>query len=499
MAIATRVIDAVKVSATGQTGGGAVAAPADDAEFVRRVYLDLVGRIPAATEAARFLDDAAADKRARLVDALLASDEYATYWANVYADLLLGQAQPQGLGRRLRAGTVTWLEEQLGEGRPYDAMIADVLTASGDYSDGGPASYLLVRGRGKQVEAVAGATARIVLGVQIDCAQCHDHPYYDQYKQEDFYAFAAYFGRTQARRLPGGGEPGVRIVERPRGELRMPTSDGGKGEVVRPRFLGREVAPDDGETRREALVRAIRGSDLLAKAAANRSWSMLLGRGLVEPWDDLVGENDPSHPPALERLAADFVASGYDHRALLRSIVLSDAYQRSASGADDRGAAARVFARAAVRPLSARQLFDSMVEATGVADSDRAAYRRRLVDRRDAALREYSFVFADDEMAEAESFSGNVPQALLLLNGDLSNVGVRERAGGTVTAAIDRAEAEGIDAGIAALYLSAYARRPDADELAQARAFIEAQPGDTRAYEDLLYALLLSSEFTTNH
>ena len=494
--------------------GVEVAPTVEDGEFYRRIALDLTGSVPTAEEAARFIDDPAPDKRERLVDALLASDDYARYWAEVYASLLLGQALPTQ--KRIRAGMVDWLEGQIGTGRPYDEMVADLLTATGEFSGGQEAGYLLVRGRQKQVEALAGATARIFLGVQIECAQCHDHPYYDQYKQEDFFRFAAYFGRTQVRQAKknkkGKGQPPVITVkDRRRGEVHVPLADGSPGVVVEPAFLGREVEAAEGETRRETLARAIRGSDLLAKAAVNRIWSTMLGRGLVDPWDDLVGENDASHPESLRLLAESFAASGYDQRALLRQIALSSAYQRSAAGGDDQGAAARVFARAQVRPLSAYQLFGSLAAATGLGESDRPNYRRMVEEKRERALAQYVFTFVDDEMAEAESFAGNVPQALLLLNGELSNAGVRERAGGTVAAARALAEGEGGEAAaIEALYLSAYGRRPDAEETSAAVDFVRAYGGgeqgerakrasQAKAYEDLHYALLLSSEFVTNH
>ncbi len=494
--------------------GVEIAPLADDAEFHRRVALDLTGSVPSAEQAARFIDDPSADKRERLVDELLASEDYARYWAEVYAGLLLGQ--PTRQTKMSRASMIEWLSESFAQGRAYDAMVTDLLTATGEFLGGQEASYLLVRGRQKQVEALAGATARIFLGVQIECAQCHDHPYYDQYKQEDFYRFAAYFGRTRIRlakrnKMDKSAPRRVTIKDRRRGELRIPLADGSPGGVAKPRFLGRDVKPEVGESRRETLARAIRSSDLLAKTVVNRTWATMLGRGLLDPWDDLVGEEDPSHPEALQILAQDFERSGYDHRALLRQIALSQAYQRSAAGIDDKGKAVRVFARAAVRPLDAYQLFSSLAVATGLVESEKPAYRRRVEERRERALSEYLFVFADDEMGEAEAFAGNVPQALLLLNGDLSNAGVRVRAGGTVQKASAAAKQEGAAAAIEALYLGAYGRRPGAEELEATLALLEAHRGPAgargakagkygdRAYEDLLYALLLSSEFVTNH
>ena len=508
-----------------RSAGVEIAPLADDGEFYRRVALDLTGSVPSAEQAARFIDDASADKREVLVDELLASEDYARYWAEVYADLLLGQPTPQT--KKTRAGMIAWLAESFAQGRSYDAMVSDLLTASGEFPGGQEASYLLVRGRQKQVEALAGATARIFLGVQIECAQCHDHPYYDQYKQQDFYRFAAYFSRTKIRRgkknksknknknkMNKSAPVLVTIKDRRRGELRIPLADGSPGEVASPRFLGRDVQALAGESRRQTLARAIRESDLLAKTVVNRTWATMLGRGLLDPWDDLVAEHDPSHPETLNILAQDFVKSGYDHRALLRQISLSQAYQRSAVGADDGGKAARVFARAAVRPLDAYQLFSSLAVATGLVESEKPAYRRRVEERRERALGEYLFVFADDEMGEADVFAGNVPQALLLLNGDLSNAGVRVRAGGTVQKATAAAKQGGAAAAVETLYLAAYGRRPGAEELQATFALLEAHRGPggpgagkagktgkytNKAYEDLFYALLLSSEFVTNH
>ncbi|HFE44622.1 MAG TPA: DUF1549 domain-containing protein [Nannocystis exedens] len=508
-----------------RSAGVEIAPLADDGEFYRRVALDLTGSVPSAEQAARFIDDASADKREVLVDELLASEDYARYWAEVYADLLLGQPTPQT--KKTRAGMIAWLAESFAQGRSYDAMVSDLLTASGEFPGGQEASYLLVRGRQKQVEALAGATARIFLGVQIECAQCHDHPYYDQYKQQDFYRFAAYFSRTKIRRgkknksknknknkMNKSAPVLVTIKDRRRGELRIPLADGSPGEVASPRFLGRDVQALDGESRRQTLARAIRESDLLAKTVVNRTWATMLGRGLLDPWDDLVAEHDPRHPETLNILAQDFVKSGYDHRALLRQISLSQAYQRSAVGADDSGKAARVFARAAVRPLDAYQLFSSLAVATGLVESEKPAYRRRVEERRERALGEYLFVFADDEMGEADVFAGNVPQALLLLNGDLSNAGVRVRAGGTVQKATAAAKQGGAAAAVETLYLAAYGRRPGAEELQATFALLEAHRGPggpgagkagktgkytNKAYEDLFYALLLSSEFVTNH
>ncbi|MCB9751594.1 MAG: DUF1549 domain-containing protein [Myxococcales bacterium] len=442
------------------------------------MYLDVVGRVPREDEARRFLVDTGHDKRARVVDELLASDAFAEHWGDVYADLLIG-VDP-GPERRVHGSTQAWLSEQFAAGRPYDELVADLLTAGADEAsvdDPRAAGYLFAKGRQGRLEALTGETARLFLGVQLACAQCHDHPYDERYTQREFYGMAAYFARTRVRR--GAGGPGtIRIVDRPRGEAFIPTAEGEPGEQVSPRFLGAPLEPEGDESRREAFVRAMRASPLLAEAAVNRTWWQLFGRGVVEPYDDLGGEGD-ARPPVLQQLAGEFRESGYDMRALIRRIVLSRAYQRASTGAaegpDAIAAAERAFARAAVRPLSSRQLFTSLIVAAGLGDSDRAAARRLVEQRREQALREYLFLFNDDEMSAIDSFDGNVPQALLLLNGQLTNRGVTIGAGGTVKRALDgyaraRDDEDARVNGLARLYLAAYGRPPSDAEREGTRA-----------------------------
>src|SRR5262249_20959391 len=252
----------------------------------------------------------------------------------------------------------------------YDELARRILTASGPLSDHGEGAFLVAHGAmGGSPEAVAGATARVFLGVQIQCAQCHDHPYDKRYKQEDFYGFAAFFARTRGRPFdPGGGaKKTVALFDVPNGQIKMKKHGSDEEVEVRPRFLGRDPAHRPTDLRRAVLAREVVASDLFAKAVVNRTWAELFGRGIVDPWDDLGGERDPDHPRLLELLAADFVAGGHDLRHLLRTIALSEAYGRAATGGGD--GAEKLFARAGVRPLPPETLFRSLVVATGIAES----------------------------------------------------------------------------------------------------------------------------------
>jgi hypothetical protein len=281
--------------------------------------------------------------------------------------------------------------------------------------------------------------------------------------------------------------------------MRRPKRDA--DEIVAPRFLGRAIELAPGETRRQALARAIVASDLFAKAAVNHTWAQLFGLGLVEPWDDLGAEHDPRHPEALTRLAHDFVASGYDLRALVRQIVLSSAYGRSSRPApgvapDDR-AAVRAFAQAGVRPLGPEALFDALRTVTGVQE----IARRRTGDdeqverRMQQALRGLVFVFGDDEMAEVDAFDGTLPQALALWNGELTNQATRAAPGGVLddVLATSPDPARRLDD----LFLAVYTRRPT---IAERAALLAGLGGaNRRAWEDLFFALVVSTEAITNH
>jgi hypothetical protein len=493
------------------------AAPADDAEILRRTTLDAIGRVPTLDEAASYLADRAPDRRARLVERLLASPEYAEHWADVMLDLFVGrQFRKPRIEKQLdpRAFFVA----ALAENRPYDRMAREMLTFSGEIQPSGPGVFLASHLKGGGPEVLASVTSRLFLGVQIQCAQCHDHPYDTRYKQEDFYAFAAYLARTRTKEEKLGAAPAAApapapegmaaaadvvaaaperrylVFDRPNGKAKLKKNGMGPEIEVAPRFFGRDVPPLPGESPRDTLARAIVGSDLFAKTVVDRTWAQLFGRGIVEPWDDLGGEGDSKHPPLLVRLADDFRASGHDVKHLLRTLLLSRAYGLTSRGAAD-AAATAAFARAPVRRLTPEQLFRSLLVATGASEVERAG-GEDIQKRIDRALKEYLFVFGDDEMAVVDTFNGNVPQALLLWNGEITNQGARARPGGTL-AGVLRASADPA-ARLRAVFLTAYARPPTPEESARLLPALGAG-AERAAWEDLFFALLTSTEMLTNH
>jgi hypothetical protein len=477
---------------------------ASDAEYLRRVSLDLLGRVPSRDELARFLADEAPDKRARLVDELLEREEFASYWGRLWADRLLpGDRRARRLAGDALEG---YFGEALARGRSWDRVTHDLLAGEGDLDEHPQLAFLgarPLRGNNKQdtLAELGSTTANVFLGARIECAQCHDHPYQPDFSREDFWAQTAFFGRTTVALEREDGAVKIEVGERSRGELRVALGgdDDPRKRPIPPRFMGAEASISDSSSspRRTQLAAAIVADPRFAEASVGWVWTQLFGRGIVEPWDDLLAAGE--RPPLLELLAAEFRAGGYDMRALLRTIVLSQAYQRSSAGPVESpralAAAEAAFARAPVRPLSAEQLFASVLTVTGLEQVAGRGFRRAVRRRKQAALREYEFVFADEEMAAAEGFSGNIPQALLLLNGALTNQGVVARPGGSLDRILT--EHEDVDARLEELWLTVYGRAPSPAQLELGR---EAVAGGREAdWEDLMFAMLYSSEFTTNH
>lgn len=483
-----------------------------DAEFLRRVSLDLIGRVPTRGEVDSFLAERDADKREQLVDRLLASDEFAEHWARQWADLLLpAEAKAQKLARE---PLERYLATALGEGRAWDRVVRELLAGEGELSEQPELAYLAARGRGgdkpERLAELTSTSARVFLGSRIECAQCHDHPYDPTFSRDDFWSTVALFGRLQLDVDRKQKPAAVTVAERSRGELRVALADldaptdaaEPRKQTIAPSFLGAPATDTSETSRREQLAEWIVDDPRFAAATVGLTWSRLFGRGIVEPWDDLLGLDPDQYPELLRVLAEEFRDRGHDPRVLIRTIVLSRAYQLSSRPADDhdaetkRRAAEAAFARASVRPLSAEQLFDSLLVATGLENVEDRAFARAIQQRERQALREYAFTFADDEMASADAFTGNVPQALLLLNGALTNQAVVAREGSALAEVLELRDGE---ARIEALWRTAYARDPTLDERAWAHGVLGDGTRDRTAWEDLLFAMLQSNEFGSNH
>jgi hypothetical protein len=342
-------------------------------------------------------------------------------------------------------------------------------------------------------EELAASTSRAFLGTQVQCAQCHDHPF-DRWKQRDFWGLAAFFGRLQS--VQSRRSATSQLLDGEQGEIKLPGSE----EVVPPRVLGGEASGDEAAgTRRQRLVQWLTWPEnpFVARAAVNRVWAQLFGRGLVEPVDDMGIHNPPSHPELLDELAAYFVRTGYDLRALIRTLAATRAYQLSSQtqGGSDRP---ELFARMAIKSLTGEQLYDSLLEATRRRQAPISAPQvsfRRLDPERSAFLARLRT--PGRRLAEYE---GGIPQALTLMNGATMHQGT-DLAQSDLLIALD-APFFTTQGRVEALFLQALSRPPDAAELARFVSHVERASSGTerrRALGDVLWAILNSAEFGLNH
>lgn len=474
-----------------QAAGIEPAPQSGDAEFLRRVHLDLAGVIPRVAEVREFLADQSADKRSKLIDKLLNSPAHATHLANTWRNLML----PGGLNLEQvnnLVGLQNWLRKRFLENLRYDNLVSELLVATGG-GEAGPALYYTALDLAP--EKLAASSARIFLGLQIECAQCHDHPF-DHWKQRDFWGYAAFFARL---RRPEMAQPGMlaSLVDLDSGDVKLPNTE----EVVLPKYPG-GLSPASAElgTRREQLAiwMASRDNPYLPRAGVNRAWWHLFGRGLVEPVDDLGPQNRPSHPELLGALTDYFVTTGFDLRELYRTLVSTRAYQRTSRCTADPPPPPELYAHAAVKTLTAEQLYDSV---------NRVLHRRpqNIVGGASGASplldpRRQAFIAkVQSSGRNALEYQAGVLQALALLNGnDLAEATDPERSPllGSLQAPFFTA-----DDRVRTLFLATFARPPDEAELGLCQKHLaEHSPSDhAKAYSDILWASLNSAEFALNH
>lgn len=464
----------------------------DDATFLRRAYLDVVGTLPTAEEASAYLADTSPDKRAKLVERLLDRPEYADYWTLRFADLLrVDQTKitPQGSVAMTR-----WLRRQFSENRPYDAMVRELVTARGNVRSEGPAGYFKAL---DTPELQARSISQTFLGVRIECAQCHHHPS-DRWSQDDYFAMAGLFSGLTRKKLAEGGEA---IVPAAAKDLKHPRT----GEFVPAKALGaapKEFGPF--EDRREYLARWMTedANPHFATMIANRLWAHYFGRGLVEPIDDLRSTNPASNEPLLAELAKHVRELRYDLKAFTRTLLASRLYQLSSETTESNASDEQNYSHAARKALPAEVLLDAISQATGTAESFEgwpAGYR--AIQIWDNKLPSYFFrIFGRPVRAtvcECErSNEPSIAQALHLMNSPEIMEKIRAREGRVAALAQSGQLPEQI---VEQVYLATLARRPTAAEQElMAEAFAGGR--DRRqAAEDVLWALLNSKEFLYNH
>jgi len=467
-----------------------------DEEFARRAYLDVVGLIPTPDEVDAFVSSENPEKRSVLVDELLQRKEFSELWVMKWSELL--QIHSNNNDRRYYKSVLmyhTWLREQIDNNVPINEIVIDLLSASGGTFTN-PASnyYEMERDPLKITENVA----QVFMGMQIQCAQCHNHPF-DRWTMDDYYGFAAFFSQIGRK---GSEDPREAIIfNRNSGETKHPISN----VDMAPKFLGGERPEiSGGEDRREVLARWLASPDnpFFAQNLANRIWDHFFGRGIINPVDDVRISNPPSNPELLRALADKLTEYNYDFRMLIRDITLSQTYQRETRLNDSNRSDEANFARQTIRRLRAEVLLDAIAQVTETPNKFKGLpLGARAVQIADGSISNYFLTtFGRAERAtvcacEVE-LEPNLSQALHLLNGDTAHD--RVLRGNVVGRLIE----EGLDDAtiISELYMRCFSRRPTESELARiVPAVAESPDGRKTALEDVFWALLNSKEFLFNN
>jgi hypothetical protein len=474
-------------------------AVADDSTFLRRVTIDIAGRLPTIDETKQFLADQDSEKRSKWIDRLLAGGDYADYFANKWSAILRNKRQNDN-EKRATYAFHEWIRQSLYENKPFDQFVREILAASGDVIENPPVSwYREVKERNQQLED----TAQLFLGMRIQCARCHHHPF-EKWSQQDYYGFEAFF--AQVGRKPGEVQDMERVFHR-RGDARSRNPK--TGQEVKPTGLGSpslELAPDDDP--RHALVdwMAAKENPFFGKALVNRYWKHFFNRGLVDPEDDMRVTNPASNPALLDALAKRFVDSGFDLKDLVRTICNSTTYQLSALPNEHNAKDKQNFSRYYPKRMTAEVLLDSIDRVTEQATRfGGVPAGTRAVQLPDNAFGSYFLtVFGRPESSSAceceRSGDANLAQSLHLLNSpDLHN---KIAAGGGRADQLAKDKNRSHDEKIRELYLTAFSRQPDSEEVNIALAHVAKAKDDAelkKAYEDLVWVVVNTKQFQFNH
>jgi hypothetical protein len=461
-----------------------------DEEFLRRIWLDLVGLLPSPQERAEFLADPDPGRRRTLAERLLQRREFVDLWVMQWAELLQIRSNNE-ISPKAALLYFEWVRNALGSGVPLDQMVRDLLGATGG-SFAAPATNLYQNQTDTLV--LAESVAQSFLGIRVQCAQCHNHPF-DRWTQDDYYGFAAFFAQVGRKR--GEDQREVIVFNRGSGEVTHPVG----GRQVRPRFLGGPEPDLQGRDRRQVLAEWLTAPEnpWFARSVANRVWAHFMGVGIVEPVDDFRVSNPPSNGPLLDALARRLVDVRFDVRALVRDIVNSRTYQRSTERNDSNRTDERNFAHAQVRRLRAETLLDVVCQVTEMPEKLQGLpLGARAVEIADGTTSTYflsTFGRAPRETACACEVSRepSLSQALHLLNGQTISTKVQQ--GPVVATLAELPPAEALER----LYLRCLCRAPRPEEAAALAPFLDPAGDRVTALEDLFWSILNSREFVFNH
>lgn len=473
----------------------------DDATFVRRAFLDATGSLPTPAETLAFLESQEPGKREKLVDQLLGltgdpkldiyNDRYAAYWTLKWSDLIRNTSDK--LGEQGMWALHNWIKDAFRINKPWDQCVRELVTAKGSIYMNGPANYFVVN---RSATDLTEATAQLFLGIRMECAKCHHHPF-EKYSQADYYGFAAFFSRVGSKRSEEFGLFGREsiVTVRATGEVKHART----GKQMKPTPLG-------GEPLDHPLDRRIPLADWLtspknksfANSVVNRYVDYLLGRGLVEPVDDMRSTNPPTNVALMNALAGHFVESGYDLKQLVRVIMVSRLYQLDSQPTESNASDNRFYSHYYVKRLPAEPLLDAIDSATNVQTKFKSLPPgTRAIELPDAQYPNYFLkTFAKPRRASVceceRTPDENLAQALHTLNGDILAGKIANKKGRVATL-LEAKKPHGEI--INELYLATLCRAPSEQELAASQVFLKESPNPKEYYEDLLWALVNSKQF----
>lgn len=466
--------------------------PADDATFLRRVFLDTIGTLPTSAEAREFLGDSATDKRSRLIDRLLSRPEYADYWAQRWTDIL--QVDKDVVTPTGAVAMTRWVRGQLQQNVPYDQFVRSIITAEGSTLSESPAGFYKVQ---SDPEKAARAVSQLFLGVRIECAQCHHHPF-EKWDRQDYYGWAGFFTGIDRRAAAGGA---TKIVSKEGEDLKHPRT----GEPVPAMALGSSPADFKGQQDRRKVLAAwltSKENPYFTRTIANRLFAHFFGRGLVEPLDDLRVTNPASNEPLLTALVDHMVEVNFDQKAFIRTLLNSQAYQLSSRTSESNSLDEQNYSHAFWKPVPAEVLLDAISQVTGVPEQFNGwpeGYRAiQIWDNKLPShfLQVFGRPMRQTVCACERGSEPSIAQALHLMNSETTSAKLEHRHGLCAKlAASDLSEAEIVEE----IYLTALSRLPTDSERSLMMEALSASDNRRKAIEDLMWTVLNLKEFVFNH
>jgi hypothetical protein len=506
-------------------------APATDGEWCRRLYLDLLGRIPSIDEVELYTHDRSPDRKQKLVSRLLSDDyveDYARNWSNVWTNILIGRPPAMEDRRTMvdRDGMQKYLRDSFARNKPYDQFVRELVTANGDNKPGEPnfkgeVNFLIGNMAENGVNATA-KTSKVFLGMQVQCTQCHNHPF-NEWKQNQFWELNAFFRQTKTRQAAQGrtpervsqlvnsdfnGEPDAKNVTNPAKAILYYELRNGILKSAYPVFVdGTEINPHGKlkeVDRREELAKLITSSEYIDQAIVNRMWGHFFGYGFTKPVDDMGPHNPPSHPELLTKLANDFKSSSRDLKQLIRWIVLSEPYglssktQKGKNDKDDPSIGEKpMFSHFYLRQMTPEQLYESLTVATEASKASRNSEEQERMKTQ--WMRQFTIAFGTDEGDDNTTFNGTIPQTLMMFNGELIRRATAAEQSGFLERISGDAKLTNANK-INYLFMATLARKPSKIEIDLANELLVARKGNpVAALQDVFWVTLNTGEFILNH